>query len=262
MEERNYVVYLHINKINNKKYVGITKQNLNKRFKNGYGYNVYNDNIPQSAFSRAIKKYGWDNFEHKIIFTNLTLTEANWKEKEAIKFYRTFTGFEDCNGYNMTLGGDGQESRKCSEETKQKMRQNSSHYWKYHEYPKSGIEKLKQTKQLNPYQYTDEVKQKMKDVWHDTHHNFVTDQLHSPENIEKQKATKRQRYFDNPNWVNPHNQRVIYDGVEYESITALTKHLNVNRSYISMCRTGKIKNKKRFNIDLLSYIEDDKNDNK
>lgn len=256
MEQRNYVVYLHINKINNKKYVGITKQNLNQRFKNGYGYNVYSDNTPQSAFSRAIKKYGWENFEHKILFNNLTLTEANWKEREAIKFYRTFTGFQDCNGYNMTLGGDGQVSRKCSDETKQKMRQNSSHYWKYHEYPQSGIEKLKLTKQLHPYKYTDEVKQKMRDVWHDTHQNITTDHLHSPENIEKQKATKREKYFDNPNWNSPHSKRVMYDGVEYKSMTALAKHLNISRSYITQCLKRKILNKARFNIDLFAYVDE------
>ena len=60
-----YSVYLHNNKINNKKYIGITKQ----KPKNRWGLNGYNYNS-SPYFYAAIQKYGWDNFEHiiKIIF--------------------------------------------------------------------------------------------------------------------------------------------------------------------------------------------------
>lgn len=36
-EERNYKVYIHTNKLNNKKYIGITKQDPERRWKNGWG---------------------------------------------------------------------------------------------------------------------------------------------------------------------------------------------------------------------------------
>lgn len=57
-----YTVYCHTNKLNNKRYVGITKQEPKVRWQNGYGYrgNEY--------FFRAIQKYGWDNFEHEILY--------------------------------------------------------------------------------------------------------------------------------------------------------------------------------------------------
>ena len=49
----NFYVYIHTNKINNKKYIGITCQNPSKRWRNGNGYK-------NGYFAKAIKKYGWD----------------------------------------------------------------------------------------------------------------------------------------------------------------------------------------------------------
>ncbi len=88
---------MHINKINNKKYIGITSEiNPNKRWKNGQGYK-------KQLFYKAIVKYGWNNFQHKIIYTNLTEKEAKQKEKELIAFYKTNNSLY---GYNQTQGGD------------------------------------------------------------------------------------------------------------------------------------------------------------
>lgn len=90
-----YCVYCHINLVNNKKYIGITKQRPQDRWReNGKGYQG------QTKFWNAIKKYGWDNFEHIILFTNLTLEEANYKEKELIDYFDTIK-----NGYNVSSGG-------------------------------------------------------------------------------------------------------------------------------------------------------------
>ena len=63
----NFTVYMHINKINDKKYIGITSYSLKERWRNGNGYG---ENTP---FGQAIKKYGWNNFEHKILYSDLTL---------------------------------------------------------------------------------------------------------------------------------------------------------------------------------------------
>lgn len=101
---KQYYVYMHINKINNKKYIGITSRNPNVRFgKNGKGY--YNSIV----FYNAIQKYGWDNFEHIILFNNLTKKEAEQKEIDLIKEYNTTNRKL---GYNMSKGGTGGNNKK------------------------------------------------------------------------------------------------------------------------------------------------------
>lgn len=106
-----YCVYIHINKINNKKYIGQTiyGNNPNKRWIKGKGYR----HCPK--FYNAIQKYGWDNFEHEIIASNLTEDEANNFEELLIKKLNTTNSK---NGYNLQYGG---EHNLHSLETKQKM---------------------------------------------------------------------------------------------------------------------------------------------
>ena len=118
MENRNYIVYVHKNKLNGKMYFGITRQNIEDRWrKNGKGYLYSCDTV----FGRAVKKYGWDNFTHKILYRNFTEEEAVWKERFLIKIFHTYVHDPKCNGYNMTLGGEGTTGSKHSAETRRKM---------------------------------------------------------------------------------------------------------------------------------------------
>ena len=66
----NNKLYVHINKINGKKYFGITCLNLKRRWKKGNAYKKC------SYFYNAIQKYGWDNFEHIQIIDHLTRWNA------------------------------------------------------------------------------------------------------------------------------------------------------------------------------------------
>lgn len=91
-----YSVYCHTNKINGKKYIGITKMKPSRRWLNGEGYKK------SRHFYLAIQKYGWDNFEHDILFENLTKQEACQREIELIKLFKT-TNQE--YGYNISSGG-------------------------------------------------------------------------------------------------------------------------------------------------------------
>ena len=114
MITKNYVVYCHTNKINGKRYVGITSQRPERRWNNGKGYKA------SSRFYSAIKHYGWENFSHEILFMNMTRDEAIHKEKELIsKWLLTNKNF----GYNMTTGGENHSyyGRRHSKETRQKI---------------------------------------------------------------------------------------------------------------------------------------------
>ena len=104
-----WLIYKHTNKINGKCYIGQTKQTVNIRWANGLGYNPYN-NPKNCIFWNAIKKYGWDNFTHQILEDNIKEQEdANNREIYWIKYYNSYIGFDNSNGYNMTLGGKGGE---------------------------------------------------------------------------------------------------------------------------------------------------------
>ena len=109
-----YCVYIHTNKINGKMYVGQTVHGNNpeKRWNNGKGYSS------STYFYSAIEKYGWDNFDHQIIASNLTKSEADNFEKLLIKELNTMNKKV---GYNLTAGGDGNVGYSPSDETRQKI---------------------------------------------------------------------------------------------------------------------------------------------
>ena len=96
MEDKKYCVYMHKNKTNGKVYIGITSMSPNNRWRKGIGYKG-------QKFERAIKKYGWDGFEHIILFDNLKREDACNKEIELIEFYKSR---DDKFGYNVSFGGE------------------------------------------------------------------------------------------------------------------------------------------------------------
>lgn len=104
-----YCVYMHENRINGKRYIGITSDKPENRWQNGHGY------YKNKHFCDAIKKYGWDSFRHSILFSGLTKDQACFIERRLIKEYNT----QDKRfGYNITDGG---EHFRHSEESKELM---------------------------------------------------------------------------------------------------------------------------------------------
>ena len=115
----NYCVYVHTSP-SGKKYVGQTMRQPEKRWgKNGIHYFSKRKNgaYMNPAFANAILKYGWENFEHEIIASNLTKEEADNFEKLLIKELKTM---DFKYGYNCTSGGNNgipsEETRKRQSE--------------------------------------------------------------------------------------------------------------------------------------------------
>jgi hypothetical protein len=101
-----WCIYKHTNKINGKVYIGqtINAEDPNIRWQNGDGYS------PMYPFGKAIDKYGWNNFTHEIIETNIeSLEQANAREIYWIEFYHSYIKDPQCKGYNATKGGDNRD---------------------------------------------------------------------------------------------------------------------------------------------------------
>lgn len=104
----NYKVYKHTAP-NGKVYIGITKLDVNRRWQNGENYKT------SKHFYNAVKKYGWENIKHEILYSGLSRIDAENKEIELIKEYDSTNPKK---GYNIEPGGNTPE---MSEETRAKI---------------------------------------------------------------------------------------------------------------------------------------------
>lgn len=110
--KNNYIVYCHI-LYDSRKYIGITSQEVKNRWRHdGEGYKT------TIHFYRAIKKYGWNNFKHIILYKNLTKEEAEQKEIELINKYKTT---DKMYGFNISKGGNSLKGWHHSPETRKKI---------------------------------------------------------------------------------------------------------------------------------------------
>lgn len=100
IQPRNYEVYLHLNTLNGKGYVGITCRGVRNRLYSHESEARHGSNKP---FARAIRKYGLAAFETRVLAQGLTRDQAIEAEKQFVAEFETFGP----RGYNATAGGDG-----------------------------------------------------------------------------------------------------------------------------------------------------------
>jgi len=118
-------IYLFINPINNKKYIGKTIMKLSSRFSAHLNKSKHSDYY----FYRSIRKYGWNVFEKHVLYQT-EIVDNNKENKKLIdsiicgkeiEFINLFESNNPKFGYNETNGGEGTAGCKFSNKVKEKM---------------------------------------------------------------------------------------------------------------------------------------------
>lgn len=114
-----YSIYTAYCKITDLYYVGFTKyfkkrkerhfhMSLNEKYKKYRNY--------WCEFHKTIREYGWESFEWNIIYQSKNKKHTSkFMENHFIKEYNSYYKWEN-GGYNMTLGGEGMNGTKWTEE--------------------------------------------------------------------------------------------------------------------------------------------------
>ena len=105
-------VYVITNKINHKRYVGITTQTIAKRWEQHKSIaRQISHRDSKSIFKKAIRKYGEDAWIIEQLDTADSLEELKEKEIYWIDKLKTYAFDENSWGYNSTRGGDYVDER-------------------------------------------------------------------------------------------------------------------------------------------------------
>lgn len=214
---KTWCVYCHTNKVNGKKYIGITGQEPTRRWQNGNHYDT------QPYFWRAIQKYGWGGFQHEILYTDLSKENAEQLEVDLIKKHQT----QDPNkGYNSADGGAARSGWHHTEEAKEKIgaRTRGTHLSKTHK-ERIGAAQRGEKNHAFGKTLSDEHKAKMSAA--------LIGRAVSEETRRRIRDTKTQKY----------GRRVecVCTGEVFESISGASESTGVRRSGISSCCNGRQK---------------------
>lgn len=226
--ERKWIVYKHTNKINSYSYIGITSRKPEIRWGvNGRNYRPCKGRY--SCFYNAIKKYGWDNFEHEILENDLTYEQACDKERYYISFYNTKAPY----GYNLTDGGEGT----CGYES-------SENFCKKRSELVSGGNNPTASK----VQYGDIIFDTIKDcaVYLGVDRNKIVRWINGQTVIPIEHYNNNLRFLEKePNYklhkLPPHSsgEKVQYNGKIYDSIDSCAKVIGVNSNTLGYWLSGK-----------------------
>lgn len=221
----NYKVYIHIFP-NSKVYIGITKQDVEKRWKNGLGYQT------QKLLFKAIKKYGWKNIEHIVLFNNLNENKA--KDFE-VKFIKIFKSNKIKYGYNISNGGDGKFS--VSELTRKKLSKSlkgkTGHKW-------TNEEKQRASERYKNREFTEEWKRKISQS-----------KQGSKNAMYGKKLTQEQKDKISKSVMKNSKKRKVYcfeTDTIYISLSECGRQLGIENSKISMVCKGKRNHTKNYHF--------------
>lgn len=220
MKEKNHNYFYKItNLLNGKYYYGIhSTNNLNDGYFGG-----------GERLSKAIKKYGKENFTKEIIIDYSTRKEASDHEKLIVTI--ELVKCEDC--YNCRTGGDNEFVQIISEETKKKIS-------KANKGKKRSDDFKKLMKELNSKENnknigtkrSDETKLKMS-IWQKgVPKSEKTKKLLSIASKNPNAINKSIRHLEKAIEVN--KKSCIVDNIEFESIKEVMFYFNLSRDIVTL----------------------------
>lgn len=193
-----HLIYMIVNKINNKIYIG---KHTTK--------NPYDDYMGSGkTLKAAIKKYGLENFEKTILYCFDSEDEAYLKESEIVT--AEFVKREDT--YNLVTGGKGFNSSDT-------IGENNNFYGKHHKketiqhLSKIAKERVNNPNYVNPMQgktHSEESKKKMSENhWDCSGKNAPFYGKHLSESAKQKLSKKAKERYSNPENVNPNAKPVL-----------------------------------------------------
>ena len=196
------IIYKIVNCVNGKIYIGQTIQKLERRM-----YSHFNRHT-KTCISKAIQKYGKENFKYEIIDTAKTREELDDKEIYWIKYYNSLVP----NGYNLELGGN--RHKEIHEETREKLRK--SHM---------GEKAPWYGKHL-----TEETKKKLSEA-HKGNPGYWTGKKRDKETIQKMSQNRKGKTIGSTH-IQSKKIMCIETGVIYNSIGEASRKTNITRTGI------------------------------
>lgn len=230
--KKNYYIYLTTNLINNKKYIG-------------QHYGKINDNYLGSGvlLTKAISKYGKDNFKKEILKVCQNADELNYWEKYYITYFDAVNNDEY---YNLAEGGINSDSFK-----------NWNKYLKEHpeeakEFYQKNYQKLQKWKEKHPEEYYNKIIIPLIESskkWRNKHQEEVQEHMKKvnqrKEEWQKQHPEEHQKQVDK--WrqagsiANSQQILCITTGEIFESQCEAARHYNIQQGNISKCLKGERK---------------------
>jgi group I intron endonuclease len=230
MKKYNYI-YVIVNLINNKKYVG------------KHSTDDLNDNYFGSGriLKESIKKHGLPNFKKNILEFEDDIDKLDEAEIKWIKKLKTYTRK---GGYNLTMGGTGGDTFNLNEEKKKEKREKMSKImkekWQEPEFKRIRIESMrghKKSKQMREKLSRTKIGVKMSES------HF--------QNMKKAmiKVAERKRKNKEPYYNERSVTQYTLDGIYIETYKSLAEAGRdtgmTNGSIMNICK-GKIKKPRKF----------------
>lgn len=182
-------------------------------------------------FTNAIQKYGWENIQHIILFTNLTKCEAENKEIDLIKYYKSNN---KKYGYNIQNGGNTIGTH--SKETKLKISKANKGKRRNQEFKIKNSKNKKGNKNLLGYHHTEESKRKIAESQKGNKNcngRKLSEETKKKISISHLNSAKKDKYK---------KAVVCIDtGIKYNSIKEAGRTININsRSIQKVCKGERI----------------------